>query len=358
MPMNRTERRRQQKLATKAPLRTVGGARDSARDGAGDGAGEDTAGDLIKSLIAKNRAISIEPLNAQMCELGTTYVESHLEAIYKDLKRLRLEADAHFRALLADMENGAAPPDVDLYWKLSQYPVNCCLEIVHFMMNLMVNKPVPDSAKGLLALRELRHKGGTFKIVWGALRGQYFQNAIQAGSYYIDVANDTVNPKKDNVEILPLSQSGFKNIDTFHEFADIGEPYWKCRMVPNVFFPNLAPFLPIVTFFDNGVIRFDSFNNALFPLNLESHLTLAQDFVFNSDQRKINLKEHWDRLVEVLADKKNPPANHLSHFNTSRDDRKLLAAFETCATARPRVLGQKIKAVIRISPTIWQPNLS
>lgn len=309
------------------------------------------------SLIEQYRTISIEPPSEQMCQLTTTYVERNLEAIYKDLKMLRLETDAHFRALWEEMKNNATPTDASLYWKLSQYPVNCCLEIVYFMMNLMVKKPVTDSAKGLLALRELHKKGFPFKVVWGALRGQYFQNAIQAGNYYIDVANDTVNPNKDNVEILPLHQSGFKNIDTFHEFADIGEQYWKCRMVPNVFFPNLAPFLPIVTFFDNGVIRFDSFNNCMFPLNLESNLQLAQDFVFNNDRRKKDLEVRWAMLDEVLATQKIPPANHLLHFNTSRDDLKLVAAFDTCTKARPNVMEQKIKAVINTQPTIWQPKV-
>ncbi|OEJ66213.1 hypothetical protein [Magnetovibrio blakemorei] len=342
--MNRAERRRQQKRAPKATPNTLNGALGVTSD------------KLVKSLIEQYRAISIEPPSEQTCQLTTTYVESNLEAIYRDLKMLRVETDAHFRALWADMKNSATPTDANLYWKLSQYPVNCCLEIVYFMMNLMMKKPVSDSAKGLLALRELHKKGGTFKVVWGALRGQYFQNAIQAGNHYIDVANDTVNPNKDNVEILPLHQSGFKNIDTFHEFSDIGEQYWKCRMVPNVFFPNLAPFLPIVTFFDNGVIRFDSLNNCMFPMNLESNLQLAQDFVFNNDRRKADLEAHWTKLDEVLAGKKNPPANHLLHFNTSRDDLKLMAAFDICTKARPSMLVQKIKAVINTQQSIWRPN--
>ena len=55
------------------------------------------------------------------------------------------------------------------------------------------------------AIREFIGKGGAFRSVWGVLREQYFQNAIQLGGLYVDVSNDTVVVTKPKVEILPIA---------------------------------------------------------------------------------------------------------------------------------------------------------
>lgn len=202
--------------------------------------------------------------------------------------------------------------------------------------------------KGVQELRDYCRNGGTVKRIWGALRGKYFQNAIQAGSYYIDVANDTVDPAKDKVEILPLQESGFRNIGSFHEFSDVAESYWKCRTVPNLFFPNLAPFFPIVAFFDDGDVRLESKNSFMFPMNLEKGLQLARDFVFNNSRREEDIETCRAILEDLLAAECNPDDNHLFHFSAARDDRKLAESFEACLAASPTAFAEKINDILRI----------
>lgn len=93
------------------------------------------------------------------------------------------------------------------------YPLGQCLEIAEAVQKRLrtvevASLPV-DAALGLRALRAFLRAGGSFRQVWGDLRGQYFQNAFQLGSLYIDVANDTVTPTKPQVEILPFEQAQF-----------------------------------------------------------------------------------------------------------------------------------------------------
>ena len=52
--------------------------------------------------------------------------------------------------------------------------------------------PGGQAEAGRRALRAFLRAGGTLRRVWGDLRGQFFQNAFQLGTLYLDVANDSV----------------------------------------------------------------------------------------------------------------------------------------------------------------------
>lgn len=73
------------------------------------------------------------------------------------------------------------------------YPLGQCLEIaeaVQARLRTLAESDLPAGAAiGLRALWAFRRAGGDFRRVWGDLRGQYFQNAFQLGTLYIDVAN-------------------------------------------------------------------------------------------------------------------------------------------------------------------------
>lgn len=138
------------------------------------------------------------------------------------------------------------------------YPLGQCLEI-----SLAVQKRLssvrpgslpPDAAAGLRALRAFQRAGGDFRQVWGDLRGQYFQNAFQLGTLYVDVANDTVTPTKPQVEILPFDQAQFVPIRDFHHFGQLARAYWGDRVYPNHVLPALAPHCPLIHINQTGRI--------------------------------------------------------------------------------------------------------
>ena len=139
------------------------------------------------------------------------------------------------------------------------YPLGQCLEIaeaVHKRLRtVQENALPPEAVVGLRALRSFQRAGGDFRQVWGDLRGQYFQNAFQVGTLYIDVANDTVTPTKPKVEILPFHEAQFTPIRDFDHFRQIATSYWQDQVYPNHVLPELAPHCPLIHVSNNGSIR-------------------------------------------------------------------------------------------------------
>lgn len=139
------------------------------------------------------------------------------------------------------------------------YPLGQCLEIakaVQARLRTLAESDLPaDAAIGLRALRAFQRAGGDFRQVWGDLRGQYFQNAFQLGTLYVDVANDTVTPTKPKVEILPFREAQFIPIRDFGHFRQIARSYWQHEVYPNHVLPELAPHCPLIHVDGQGRIR-------------------------------------------------------------------------------------------------------
>jgi hypothetical protein len=139
------------------------------------------------------------------------------------------------------------------------YPLGQCLEIaqaVQQCLRTVAEADLPaESVVGLQALRTFLRAGGDFRQVWGDLRGEYFQNAYQVGTLYIDVANDTVNPAKPKVEILPFCEAQFVPIRDFQHFRKIAHSYWQNEVYPNHILPELAPHCPLIHVSKNGIVK-------------------------------------------------------------------------------------------------------
>jgi hypothetical protein len=48
-------------------------------------------------------------------------------------------------------------------------------------------------------IAQVQQKGLIYKKVYVSINDCYFQNGIQLGSIWLDVANDTVNPKEPSI---------------------------------------------------------------------------------------------------------------------------------------------------------------
>ncbi|MGV8995411.1 MAG: hypothetical protein ACOH12_00505 [Parvibaculaceae bacterium] len=234
-------------------------------------------GYTLQGLVDMYRAECVLPDSEALRALTQKHIVPHIDEIVRDMFELRREADAHFHAAIA--RGAALQADAGLKAAPVDYPVSFCLEITRYMLTLMSREPAPAHMTGLMALHDFVRAGGPVKRVWGALRGSYFQNAIQVGTYYLDVANDTVNVNKPKVEMLPMAEANFNNIGSFFEFARVGEAYWKARILPNIWFPNVAPFLPAIVFYADGSLRFEGRSSYMFPMNLVAELVPAYDFI-------------------------------------------------------------------------------
>lgn len=130
------------------------------------------------------------------------------------------------------------------------YPLGQCLEIalaVEKRLRTVDGRALPARvAKGWRAFKDFLRAGGSFRQVWGDLRGQYFQNAFQLGSLYVDVANDTVVPTKPKVDLLPFEEANFGPVRNFEQFRQLATTYWQNEVYPNHVLPELAPHCPLV----------------------------------------------------------------------------------------------------------------
>jgi hypothetical protein len=168
------------------------------------------------------------------------------------------------------------------------YPLGQCLEIskaVEQRLKTLRMSDLPDASTntkaaaihtGFRALQAYKHHGGTIRLVWGDLRGQYFQNAFLVGIYYMDVSNDTVFVTKPKVEILPLAQANFRRIEDYEHFIRVAKNYWGATFHPNNVLPELAPFCPLVAVFPDGSVELMDVSGYMFMLNLRSRFKLAQ----------------------------------------------------------------------------------
>lgn len=141
------------------------------------------------------------------------------------------------------------------------YPLGQCLEITRAVQRLLPDAGVATAGfsgaalAGAHAYRAFRKAGGSTRQVWGDLRGEFFQNAFQVGTLYVDVANDTVTPTKPKVEILPFAESALIPIADFKHFKRIAERYWQARIFPNHILPELAPTCPLIHVSPEGKVQ-------------------------------------------------------------------------------------------------------
>jgi hypothetical protein len=201
--------------------------------------------------------------------LNLTDVMLPFEPRIVDLGRQTVLSERHLLPALLELEAFflAIRLHVDLTLERAQpvklgktYPLGQCLEISLAVMRLLEQADVSavrlsDAAvAGRTAFAAFRKAGGAFRLVWGDLRGEFFQNAFQLGTLYLDVSNDTVTPTKPKVEILPFEQARLIPVADYRHFARISSRYWKHRVYPNHVLPELAPYCPLIHLAADGVL--------------------------------------------------------------------------------------------------------
>ncbi len=177
------------------------------------------------------------------------------------------------------------------------YPLGQCLEItMAAQRQLAAFDPrtlPPVAAAGHAALLAFLSQGGDARMVWGDLRGTYFQNAMLFGTLYVDVANDTVVPDKPKVEIKPLAAADFRPIEDFAHYARLAASYWRARILPNHVLPALAPYCPLIVATPGGKVRVEPTSNYM--------LALTQAKRFRPSEAALDVDPIDPALFDLLA---------------------------------------------------------
>ncbi|MGZ5599115.1 MAG: hypothetical protein ACXWFX_00845 [Methylobacter sp.] len=217
--------------------------------------------------------------------LSEQWLTPHLAIIHDELLGLRQRADAELSTQFAQSPK--------------PYPLGRCLEISRTVYGYLQKGIQQPQSEAMNVLHQFVIGGGEARRVWGALREQYFQNAFQLGSYYVDVANDTVDIMKPKIEILPLQASGFVNLRDFSHFAKIGEQYWHCAFYPNLLLPELAPLFPLFSYAANGQVRLHSNMDYMLRTNIAECFRPAEQYL-RLEHRTVFPAELKDRVVANL----------------------------------------------------------
>lgn len=161
------------------------------------------------------------------------------------------------------------------------YPVGYCREITYDVLARLKDRMRKPQCRGGKAMKAFLNAGGSGRCIWGALRETYFQTALQFGSLYIDVANDTVTVTKPKVEILPLEDSGLKPITDAWHFARIATCYWQAELFANHALPSLAPIVPMIAVFPGKRVRLQSGSDYMMDLFRRDGFRSAEDWLKN-----------------------------------------------------------------------------
>jgi hypothetical protein len=259
----------------------------------------------------------IAPIDRLQAALTMRFLLPVQTALFDYLYALRLEIDAVLQPLYP-----LVAPD-------KPYPLGRCLEISQAAQDVLRQRVKNPQTKIEKTLHAFIKAGGIIRPIWGDLRGQFFQNATQMGSLYVDVANDTVTPTKPKVEILPLAEAGMRNIQDLEHFARIAKQYWGADVYANHACPQLAPLFPMMAAFPKGQIRLLSSADYMTGLMMRDRFVMAQAWV----ERMPPPSALLDRMAEHL------PVDLRSPVHLAQAD----AAMAACLEARARNYHHDIK---------------
>jgi hypothetical protein len=228
---------------------------------------------LPPRVLELERAESLDPTGMAQAALTRAFLADRLIQVEADMAALRREADA------ALQPGGESPRASDGH---DTYPIGACKPIRDYALNRLWNpRPEDRGRAGFEAIAAFRAAGGIVKGLWGIQKGKYFQNAIQVGDLWFDLANDTVDPERPTVEILPLDQAEFEEILSFDQYARVAEPYWGVEIHPNLYFPELTAAFPVLVHEPGQLIRIPA-PATLVPRNVRLGFQPALDFFAHS----------------------------------------------------------------------------
>lgn len=238
--------------------------------------------------------------DAHQQALSDRHIAPELERIMAGVAAIRAGIDARFEAKKRTQRAGDRAHQGSLK-DISLYPYGFCDDIrdmTFASIEAHLRKGANDKSP-FKALHPFLAEGGLFRPIWGELtHGPYFQNAMQIGAYYLDSANDTVVVTKPKLEVMPLVETNFRNIDSFEHYFTVAAHYYKWESYPNTLYPRLAPLFPALAVHkESGVLLLCAVALPLMLKNLNSGGRLAEQFLRTSPWRDKPLPEPYRAIA-------------------------------------------------------------
>jgi hypothetical protein len=161
------------------------------------------------------------------------------------LERARRSVDDEMRARAAAAPM-VASSDLAGASTLADYPVGFCRIIRDAVLERLRRDP---------SWQSVMRRGVEVRDVFVILKGRYFQNAMQVGNLYVDVANDTVDRSKHWLEWSPVGDVPFENAGDLSRLGSVAAAYLGCTVHPNTVFPLLSPVVPLLAVRGGGHVE-------------------------------------------------------------------------------------------------------
>ncbi len=214
-----------------------------------------------------------------------------IDAILDRLRAHRAAVDEAFAKKRAALGARAAAADYGVAGEalLAKYPIGFC------------NAIRDQVFERLLADREFHALIGpdvVLKKIFVLLKGRYFQNALQLGNLYVDVANDTVFVEKPKLEWARIEEVDYQNADDWPAVAEVGRRYYQVELYPNFLFPLAFPAVPWFAIRASGRIDFFQAQNFVFLKDLGDGLRRARALLDDPAFATRALPEPYRALLE------------------------------------------------------------
>jgi len=226
--------------------------------------------EIRKKADSRSLDLSVKP------EIGLDRLMPRIE---KELRELRNRHDVETMEALARSVQETDDPVLrqEYYDRVGNFPIGLCDAITDSILSFSVDP------KNDLWLGKLKKAGVVIKQVYGISGGRFFQNALQIGHYYVDVANDTCDKTKEPVVVIPAAEADFENLASYQRFLEVAEDYWGFEVFPNHIFPRLAFTFPYIFVNDEGAMGFQTSHTPHVVANdVVADYAEAKQFLFDS----------------------------------------------------------------------------
>ncbi|TNE61306.1 MAG: hypothetical protein EP335_16530 [Alphaproteobacteria bacterium] len=214
--------------------------------------------------------------------LSQKWLTPDIDNIIAGIARIRAGVDRQYEERKSDAA-GEAAPHLAGRTDIRRYPYGYCEPIRDTVWHSLQHSVCqPGLGQGhFVALRRFLDEGGHWRCIWGELtHGPYLQNAIQIGTWYIDASNDTVVVTKPKLDVRPLADTNFRNVESLIQYFDVTSHYYDWDIYPNRVVPALAPVFPALAIHrSSGVLLLCDIPRPLFYRNLEDRGAQADAFL-------------------------------------------------------------------------------
>ena len=193
---------------------------------------------------------------------------------------------------------------------LDNYPIGYCFSITDSILKSVERMGLENILGNVFDVDNL-----ILKRIYIILDDKYFQNAIQMGTLYIDVANDTVDVKKEKVVVKHLKDVNYKNFGDFEHFAIVAERYLNVKLYPNKDFPEVFDIFPLIVYSESHGYNFFDYNATMFFKNVASNFELSEKFKKSEFYLNRNLPEDGKKFLKQYIEKYDFPFRLKNLFN-------------------------------------------